>query len=82
MNNSKLKVTRNASKAVPFGKLDIGEVFEDSNLDRVLIKIEPLRIDSDFSPILRNAIDLESGYAYRLLDDDRVFRFKATLMED
>lgn len=82
MNNSMLKVKRNNSKAVPFGDLSIGEVFEDSNLDKILMKIEPLRMSDDFPPILRNAIDLESGYAYRFLNDDRVFRFKATLVED
>ena len=80
MNNSKLKITRNDSKAVPFEELSIGEVFEDPNLDKVFMKIEPLR-DFDSSAI-RNAIDLESGEVYYLLKDNKVFRFKATLMED
>ena len=82
MKDSKLKVTRNDSKAVPFGKLDIGEVFEDSNLDSVLMKIEPLETSDCGITAFRNAIDLESGYAYYFLDDNRVFRFKATLTED
>lgn len=81
MNNSSLTVKRNNSKAVPFEELNIGEVFEDSNLDKVLMKIELLKT-SDSCSTIRNAIDLESGCAYRYVNDDKVFRFKATLMED
>lgn len=81
MNNSKMTIKRNNSKAVPFEELKIGEVFEGSNLDKVFMKIELLDT-TDSCSTLKNAIDLESGIAYRFYHGDKVFRFKATLMED
>lgn len=81
MNNSKLTIKRDNSKTVPFEELSIGEVFTDLNLNSILMKIESLELPGEYS-VTRNAIDLETGYAYYFEYDDRVFRFKATLMED
>lgn len=81
MENSTLTIKRKRPAAVPFSKLEIGEIFEFANCDDILIKTEAVTL-LNHKDVTKNAVSLKDGKLCMVGNLWKVFRVNATLMEE
>lgn len=83
MESSMLTIKRKQfTTAIPFEELSVGEVFKDTtSLNSIFMKIKAVTLPGSTVEV-KNAINLEDGYAGYFAPDEEVTKFKATLVEE
>lgn len=81
MENSTLTIKRKRPAAIPFSKLEIGEIFEFADCDDIFIKTEVVTL-FNYKSVTKNAVSLKDGKLCMVGNLWKVFRVNATLMEE